>query len=1497
VRSAGAVASALLLAVAVSVCSDGGLVSWAVLAGVASAAAGGIVSDLPCGPLLGLLPPLGCFCCGNWGLLVPRDMLEGGKRSARGILPKLCEQILSGVLEVVELRGAQAGGVCTFVRDRHGDVDALRSRTVKPKRGRLATNLFQDFRWEIFRRAARGFFASPRAMPVVLLQGHSRFGTSSSPAVNETHPHQWLGSQREVVWRFDTSTVSWRREETTVCISVTHNGDFDAFEIYGQTVSNGTLGLWLSRVLHHTNHAKGDSPKFAGLMDLLVCQGRWFASVRYAFVRACMQHIDQASGWERLSPQAPNTVPSNRFFKELAEVFDHAWSKEVAERPGLIPNADDIEDLASAVQSSFAEVLSEAAMIVLDEFDLSDEVMNKFCSEACKAFFNMDLLTAIHAFFKHAEGTFGVSAVCTLWPNSIVLAAKGQPVSLAFDMERPIAIWSSEPSSLTVSWPAGRGGRPKRLATARWDLDDAHGEAVELRVFEGGIASDHIEAQDRGLLGGVSEARYFASPDTKSQQERDFHILIRGCSLDHKPEALLPPVFACRWVRLRAPPFKTTSSSKRTSGENLDPIEVDIRDIPAILSDIENSFTDRASLNRVSSSKFAGCLKALLKNKKDGNSIDVLIFGVENSLWVGQQFAADMKRIFPKLNILAISSNWILGMLQQAQGNIEPKNFAIAPQHFRLAGGAIALALSHSGTTYPTVWASRLVTRLFGDVNGFAMSADFDTVLANSIGQELTMNGFTGALFSTMAGVRPAEPATAATIAMHHTLTCLLTACAEQTAKRSGHRWCLERKRCDGECELDVDEVMDLKRLTASLLPASERICGMTEYRLPRDSEVRTELLEVGAYISSHLTEGWYSTFWMCFYVYVTVSFHVPLFSMFWSRYIAQKTELDEDDVPFQIIDYIFAHIDAHFYVFLAVLLMLLHRLICGRRLWTRFTARTLVIVDSTMNYKLLRAYGSKLGALAFPFTGFKVAGQNGEDHFVHEMTHLAQSDVILLVGRADGRLGTLAASEGATIMSTQQAKYICSRPSRGIEAISIGHNPWVKPGLFRRAVALPTDSRPHFLSQQLLGTESGPHAPGDVVAASAAYIENARQVSASHFEPFAWVTKDILKQELAKLNITKDRVSKDDAFAVISNIVKSHAEALDIDPAAFLVGEVCPTWMTRSSLGSSDPGTPKTPMAAQSLTASMGSLPALPATSLLQTVKTFRSKGTTTEFDTLSLSNLLAVLRGRRMHSHIRSLQVGRKSEAVKEHIQARDTMIDIYKGVRKCFNGWAKYTLQMSPAVLRRQSSVGPRRSDRKSEVPTAEWRVQEEFRRRRRQHFMQFKAIGIEGKIFHAWHTLLHEDNMITPLKAYLTSSMNFAETRGGERLSERKSAFAEGTIIAEEKDALPISGRLAGQAASGSEMLDGLRPLERLYETRVAAAERLLASYVVLHRAVKPLSTLRFLRYDLDRSESRLRVASTPAPVPFVEELPECIEEAGMVSVTSEEKVSGQVLYTV
>ena len=37
--------------------------------------------------------------------------------------------------------------------------------------------------------------------------------------------------------------------------------------------------------------------------------------------------------------------------------------------------------------------------------------------------------------------------------------------------------------------------------------------------------------------------------------------------------------------------------------------------------------------------------------------VDLLIGGIENSLWIAEQWAADLRAIFPLLNIVTISAN------------------------------------------------------------------------------------------------------------------------------------------------------------------------------------------------------------------------------------------------------------------------------------------------------------------------------------------------------------------------------------------------------------------------------------------------------------------------------------------------------------------------------------------------------------------------------------------------------------------------------------------------------------------------------------------------------------------------------------------------------------------------------------------------------------------------------------------------------------------------
>ena len=50
---------------------------------------------------------------------------------------------------------------------------------------------------------------------------------------------------------------------------------------------------------------------------------------------------------------------------------------------------------------------------------------------------------------------------------------------------------------------------------------------------------------------------------------------------------------------------------------------------------------------------------------RTGGSVDLLITGCEVSLWLGEQFAADVHHAFPRLKVVTISANKLLGQLGQ----------------------------------------------------------------------------------------------------------------------------------------------------------------------------------------------------------------------------------------------------------------------------------------------------------------------------------------------------------------------------------------------------------------------------------------------------------------------------------------------------------------------------------------------------------------------------------------------------------------------------------------------------------------------------------------------------------------------------------------------------------------------------------------------------------------------------------------------------------------
>ena len=106
----------------------------------------------------------------------------------------------------------------------------------------------------------------------------------------------------------------------------------------------------------------------------------------------------------------------------------------------------------------------------------------------------------------------------------------------------------------------------------------------------------------------------------------------------------------------------------------------------------------------------------------------MLVTGCEVSLWVGEQFAADLHRVFPKLKIVAISANKLLGELGQ--------NLPIPQLGFQFFDGSYSFAnspvllITHSGGTFATLACSNLLKSYTPYI--FAVTSEWDTQVGST---------------------------------------------------------------------------------------------------------------------------------------------------------------------------------------------------------------------------------------------------------------------------------------------------------------------------------------------------------------------------------------------------------------------------------------------------------------------------------------------------------------------------------------------------------------------------------------------------------------------------------------------------------------------------------------------------------------------------------------------------------------------------------------------
>jgi hypothetical protein len=1215
VRAAGPVASTLLalLATWAAPLLLSNSVSRALCVATWAVAAAGCESDLRKWHLPGML------FCGNFGCII---RLSDERTAALDEGPRILERMCA----ITQVRGGQAAGIASLVATplRHTPASSLaRSRSYRisgsvaaaaaadaasPRSGELLMDEPLSLEEQGQRSGQVSAVALGAPAPVMLTStrrrlvntkrgdmpkalrklytaaagkgkpagagsaayiGHTRFATASLPAVNETHPHEWTPFAQAPVWQFEDG--KFRQSVRHVGIHLTHNGDLDAVRLFSHTVEVGELGLWLERVLHQANDTRGDSPKGAGMLELLTCQGRWSSAVRWAYQDCVAASLLDASGGKHLSKTAPNTAPGAPWWDAWAALLDDCTAAHqallvvalesgghrfVAGPPmafvdaivdririaiptpaqaatlGLHP--DNLTAPGATGQACPAAQL-EQLQAVARQLGVQQLIvplqLRKFLKRAVEAWLYNDVAEALRQLLARATGSFGVTVLSALEPDTVAIAAQGQQMSLALHHRASIALYGSEAAAMKVP-VSGAGDDPKAGAgfmTHRLDLDETHGEVIRLSL------------RPRPAIKNSADADALLDVDAGEDLDASFH---GADEHSRRPTAPAPaeapaavrtawggfmwagfflnsyrvklrrentgPELRSRLVPLRNNPLVQPLPLLSGAAQN-DPVGADIEAIPAVLFRVRDAWRDPDSLNRLTATAFARMLLEKMAVNREGaanvheaRDVDLLIVGCETSLWMGEQFAADLQRALPKVNAVAMSANKLVQMYGTTQPDVSCTGFIGVGRAMFPIRNAIVLIVSQSGQTFPVLHSTRLLRHALGD-RVFVLTGEYDTKMGLSFQDMSQVHPFCCRIFSNFSGWRPAEPTTVAACAAYATLTELLLFLMhaytvelgeEEAQELLGMVFVRDDVRCLAEMRdastaesipqiclrSDGKSVVGLSIRAASMQLLSDWTAGA----LPG---VHENLVTAGQEWATRITEGWHATVFSAGYVAGTILFQWAPFNVVSVLvgagapfYYQCQTSASKCAIGFAL-----RLVDVFVYIWIGWVFLLLRRRLHRRPVFARRGKRVLVIADVPWVHQSIEIYVSKLFALSYGDNGLDVHGANPIDSFVHRFTHRVQRGVLIALGRPDGRIASLSRVENAGLLAAMQAAAIQNMDT-GPEIVSVGHNTWSgNPSAISRHVVLPTHRRPfvcEFLAKTVMGTNDG-HGRSAFISAS----------------------------------------------------------------------------------------------------------------------------------------------------------------------------------------------------------------------------------------------------------------------------------------------------------------------------------------------------------------------------------------------------------------------------
>ncbi len=927
------------------------------------------------------------FYCGNFGFLCERL-----PNDEPNLLPERMINMFYQMGRETEIRGEQAGGGLVVARDRDNQLVFVGKKVVNKKRDNLTDSLEAAFVSE--RRRAESTGIKPESSLVTGVW-HYRFGTSGPPAVAETHWHEWMSARSEDVWQFING--KWVCQSRNVNHRITHNGDFDAWTIFGESIENAELGWWLERVLHTSNHTKGDSPKIAGMMDLLITQGIWHSSVRLAYQLAVADSIESAFGGQKPAVDAPNAAPSAREIRDWAALFENTfvlYRKLIA-----APNSPSCNQYLCRLENDVLQALARDKSI--SQWSWQKRVA--FARTAIHAFFSNDLYFASKTFMSKAKGSFGLVVVSTLEEGKLALSAQGQPISIGLNKEDEYMVYASEPAavdSILFHLPQ----------SYRLDLDQKLGE----------IALVSAKAIEK------------------------IYSIDRQCELN-------PSELKDRWVSMKDHPY--LPNVKYPQNNSKDPIASDSQEIPTILQEIQLSWQNSASLNRKSADYLVErlCKKAQSFEQKqqkmfrDGvtnqlgqlSTVDLLITGVENSLWLGERFAQDLKLIFPFLNIQTISSNQVLHEIQH--------NFS----SLQLGQDSLVLAITQSGQTFPTVQTINTFDQLYRqEIIGelFILTGELGSFLGSPVIKPKHSGADRYNIFVNGSGRRTAEPATVAVAAAQQTLTELLFYLAMRMRQ-------LFPDDSPFGMIIAEESLIVLNKMNNNFVDVNvAHIMGKTP--------VNKRLIEGGQKWALHITETPIAWAIHALYVLITVGWAIPFgYTIPLAKTILGAivwiANIPDDYFLLELVTFLVNLADIAIYIFGSWLWTLGLRYFQGRQPLARIGKRTLVIGDVHWVNQLLKAYVSKLFSLSYGIASLEVHGANPEDDLLHDFGHRVVRGTLLFLGVPDGRRSNKQQQqEHSVIMTGKQADGV-RNIDVGPEVVVLGSNPEIAHKGFSNAIIL----------------------------------------------------------------------------------------------------------------------------------------------------------------------------------------------------------------------------------------------------------------------------------------------------------------------------------------------------------------------------------------------------------------------------------------------------------